>query len=120
MKIKRYTAEKIPTINRSVLIVENKAIFWEWADSLEEGDIPADQKKERSAYLIDELLSVDEYEDYIKKHFDTIFQSQLIEWDAEMENIPKERSLELFHEWFHCEFASMAMDTLQEPLNKIF
>ena len=117
-----------PNINRAALVVKLKKSFIDWlVYTSKEHDGPDNQltpdKVEtegfdsKHVYLIPAYDDTEKYENYVKKHCAEIFEHELNAWYTEPDFWPKDRSWQVFREWFDYEIHTMIFDTvLKKPI----
>ena len=106
-------------INRAALLLKYKEPIINWineADPVEEDPgLSLDViNQDRTVYLIsdehgDSQASLDSW---IKHNFKTMFEYELEGWYTDERLWPKERTLELFYEWFDIECHTVLIDTI--------
>jgi hypothetical protein len=84
------------TINRTLLILIPKKPFLDWVESF---DIETDAG-EYSAYLIPEKYDEYNYMDYLEKHWQYIFDSELYGILKDPNFYPEKRDYKTFNMWF--------------------
>lgn len=116
---------EFPAINRSVLIINTKQPFIDWANSLPdrseiEIEFPPTLEAlnaDSTAYLIPEIFDDMDLELYIEKSWILLFEMQLAGWTSDEKLWPKKRSLKVFNDWFGFKCSSLVVDTWgKEPL----
>lgn len=117
-----------PDINRSALIVKVKKPFIDWLIYTSKEYDPPDEKLDpkevkiegfdsKYVYLIPAYEEIEKYQRFLKKHFKEIFEHELSGWYTDPEMWPKDRSWDVFKEWFDYEVQSMVFDMVEkEPL----
>lgn len=97
-------------VNRGFLLVKPKKAFLDWANQFEEEEIvfSSNDDCEGSIYLIEEDFF--EVEPILEKNFKKIFKNEL-DAVADEEYWPENLSLELFNDWFLCDFGNSVFDT---------
>ena len=108
-------------INRSTLILFHKLPLIEWQNKI----FPDDQMEYEPnffqndmahVYLTPEFESDEEFENWMKENFVEIFIDVLADWCVDEKLWPKDLTYKLFKEWFHINYQSMVIDTLDEPI----
>jgi hypothetical protein len=72
-----------------------------------------------NVYLIPELKSIDEVEDWLEDNFDEIFRNELLDWFPDEDVWPQDRTFDLFCEWFDVLFDVVPFDMVSEPVRKV-
>ncbi len=109
------------TVNRSLAIIKPKQPFVDWANQLPDADfnvLLADLRKDCLAVLIPEYDTDNAAEGYIDELWEGIFEDELYGWCTKESWWPRERTRELFSQWFDVEFHSMVVDPCEEPIEK--
>ena len=105
-------------LNRCVVIIRPREPFFQWLRSLPDPLelSPEDYDDDSTAYLLPDFED-DEGKEEILAHFhDLLFAEILGGWWTVEANWPKNRNLEIFKEWFTCEFHSLVIDLVADPL----
>lgn len=99
------------TINRTVITVRGKEPFVEWANSFDNGGPTMDINKLHStAFLIPDKYDEFNFENFVKKNFKIIFESELDSWMTNPNVWPKNRSYKIFKEWFEVRVSDSVFD----------
>lgn len=87
--------------NRSALVVIPKEPFKEWAALYNEETVETlyDHVNEKRVYLV-EFFYKENIRDIILRYCDEIFKSELSTWNYNEDEWPKDRSIDVFLEWF--------------------
>jgi len=99
-------------LNRGVVIVRPKQPYRDWAEGLDDegpGLLP-DGEGERTIYLIPNFATDDDAWDILEGIYDEIFDNELWDWHTDPAAWPRNRTFEMFQEWFHVEFHSVVED----------
>ncbi len=100
-------------INRSVIMVNPKAPYIDWANGLDD-DGPklslSDSPHERTIYLVDEIEFNRDFDKVIDEHYSKIFEHELYSWHLAEEDWPQDRGRDVFNEWFELETHSLVLD----------
>jgi hypothetical protein len=105
-------------LNRGVVIVRPKQSYRAWAEGLDDespGLLP-DGEGEHTIYLIPSFVTDDDAWDLLEDLWDEIFESELWAWHTEPNDWPKNRTFEMFQEWFHIEFHSVVEDLCDDEI----
>lgn len=106
-----YCAFDFPSVNRSVIVLNYKQAALDWVNSLSQDKKPFNiEEMERNAYLIKEKQNDEKIEKWLNKNFDKLFKLMLSEWSLDQEVWPKNRSIEMFYEWFDATKSAMVLD----------
>jgi hypothetical protein len=99
------------TINRTVITVKGKEPFVEWANSFDDGGPTMDINELHStAFLIPDKYDEFNFENFLKKNFKIIFESELESWMTDPDVWPKNRSYKIFKKWFEVRVSDMVID----------
>lgn len=102
------------TINRGILILIAKKPFYDWCNSLTPNEEPIDKYSECESYLVDDDWLLSDLEEYLKKNYDLFFQEQLFATWTDETAWPKNRTYDMFLEWFEWHFSSIVHDLCPE------
>lgn len=120
MKQKTFEPE-MQAINRQVAILKPKQPFLDWNLSLPDAgslDLKfGDIHKDRTVYLIPEFDSEDESLEFVYLNFIFFFEEELHGWYTDESAWPK-MTLGTFKKWFDVEIHSVAIDLLNEKIEK--
>ncbi|MDP4205099.1 MAG: hypothetical protein Q8859_03795 [Bacteroidota bacterium] len=105
------------SINRNALILEPKKPLYEWVNYIYQGEPVECPEKPFShdhatVYLIPEQQNQEEYEQWMKKNFQTFFRNELFDWCTDKTEWPSPLTYKLFQEWFHISYQTMIFDTV--------
>ena len=107
-------------LNRSLLLVRVKQPFLDWLRSLPD---PVDEEttlelinEEATAYLIPDVEDEEECASVLSEAFDPIFEHQLGGWWTDETAWPRDRTLEMFGDWFEIEVHAMIEDLVDGPI----
>ena len=106
-------------INRSLVILNPKQPFLDWARTLddEDKDLTLEQLAEDSiAYLIPELWQDSDHKELLESYYDILFDAQLAGWWNDEAVWPHKRNLKMFLDWFEVEFHSLVFDLGDGPI----
>lgn len=109
------------TINRLVAIIKPKQPFLDWLESLTDWDdeLTLDELREDcTAILIPEYGSNEKASQYIEQKYEEIFEIELSNWHYDKDLWIKNRSLQLFRQWFDVEIHSMVYDAVDGDIIK--
>jgi hypothetical protein len=111
-------------VNRAAVIVRPAKPYLDWASRLDEGeddDLPEQLKvleKRVSVYLVAEDPNEEEESAPLANYFKTIFENELEAWWTDEADWPKNRTLELFLQWFNVERQSVVTDLESGPISR--
>ena len=97
-------------VNRSALIMQAKQPFLAWLVSVDPSDSRLtlhDVNREPPIYLIAECESDEEFYDWLKRNLQRLFEEQLGGWWTIQSAWPKNRTFEIFQQWFECRLHSV-------------
>ncbi len=100
------------TLNRAALVVRPKAPYVDWARSLSE-DAPEDAESltgEISVYLVPEDPDEESETAPLDWFYEEVFEEELDAWTTDKSLWPKDRTLEMFLEWFDVQGESLVVD----------
>jgi hypothetical protein len=106
-------------LNRTAIIVRYREPFVRWineADPIPDSSDIAVEQDEQTVYLIHEIEDRSELEEWLAANYEALFETELYGWYTDEALWPKNRTLELFHEWVHVEYHSMVVDVVEGPL----
>ncbi len=93
-----------------------RAPFLEWAERQGDGS-PYPVGSERTVYLLPTYAMQAEVEEMLEHYYDLIFESELEDWMSDQSTWPKDRTYEMFRQWFDVEVDSVVVDLVAgEPL----
>ncbi len=99
------------TINRTVITVKGKDPFVKWANSFDDGGPTMDiNDLHTTAFLIPDTYDEYNYENFLKKNFKTIFESELDSWMTDPSVWPRKRTYKEFKEWFDIQISDIVFD----------
>lgn len=96
------------TINRTAITIIPKKPYIDWANSFEDG--VGYEKSYITTLLIPDKYDEFNYETYLKKIYDQIFEEELEAWMADEDDWPKKRTYKMFKEWFEVICSDMIWD----------
>jgi hypothetical protein len=111
----------MPPINRSVAIIRPKQPFVDWSNQLPDGGpkVSLDNFRHNcTVILIPEYDTHRQTKSYINQIYEDIFEEELWGWCTEESWWPKDRTKELFWQWFEVELHSIVLDSLDESIEK--
>jgi hypothetical protein len=105
------------TINRTVITIKGKKPYVDWANSFDDGG-PKISKNDlhTTAYLIPDTYDEFNYENFLKKNFKTIFDSELESWMTDPRVWPRNRTYKDFKRWFYIQISDLAFDLAKDDL----
>jgi len=107
-------------INRSGFAVLPRQPFVDWAnlqqDELNQSMTLEEHRAEGNVYLTEEFQSEADVSQQLALHCEKIFANELAAWDEFGDHWPRDRTLDMFLEWFDVTPQVMAVDLLQTPL----
>lgn len=111
-------ASKTRWINRAAIVVRPGRPYIEWASRLDD-EAPEHAKeleKRVSIYLIGEDPSEEEETAPLEGYFKKILEAELAAWSIDKNDWPKERTLEMFLQWFDVARESVVTDLESGPI----
>ena len=106
-------------VKRSALILKPKKPFFDWLNSIDANDSELTLHDESSVYLLPDFEEKLQMQNWLKKNFDELFCDQLNNWYIDDTLWVKNRTFEMFKEWFDYSMHTMIWDTLEEPIEKV-
>ncbi|MCB1143047.1 MAG: hypothetical protein KDK54_12445 [Leptospiraceae bacterium] len=110
-------------VNRCVMLISPKAPLYDWVNSIFPDD-PIEPSSdpfshdEGTVFLIPEIETTEEFEEWIYENFKVFFEGLLEEWCTDETLWPKELTYEQFKDWFYISFQTLVYDTLEEDILK--
>ena len=108
-------------INRGAISVSARKALIDWVNSVDpENPIvysePSDYD-EATVYLIEELDSEEDFQEWIRDNYLEIFEQELFSWITDDSKWPEPLTFELFTQWIRVTYQSMVLDfNDSEPL----
>ena len=103
-------------LNRSVLIVRPRQPFIDWAAGLEGDAALPTVEDEQTVYLIPAYEDEDEAEAVLEAVWEDVFEKELWSWHTAEAGWPKQRTLDLFKQWFDIERHSVVEDVCGDEI----
>ena len=109
------------SVYRTVVIVKPRQPFVEWINTspeLEMGDHPTsveELQQDCNAYLVPETIALEEALEQLEPLKPRLFEMELEGWLLNQRGWPKERTAEVFDQWFALEAHSAVWDLADEP-----
>jgi hypothetical protein len=107
------------TLNRSAIVVKPKQRFLDWlhaADPTSHEITLLDVCQEPTIYLIQECDTDEDVTKVLKELCEEIFEEQLDGWYKDISTWPRDRTYDVFCQWFDYQHHSMLIDLCEEPL----
>ncbi len=110
-------------LNRYALILHPKKPLLDWVnyifpDSSEVESWNPLENDRTTVYLIPQFDYPGDAVEWVKLNFDYFFELNFEDWCTDEELWPKNRSWELFQEWFEISVQSCVSDVLDDPIKK--
>jgi hypothetical protein len=106
-------------VDRNAVLVAPKKPFFAWLNHLNPNDpIKESQIKDHNIYLIHEVGTEAEFEQWLTLHYNRLFEEELFQWHTHTEDWPTNRTLALFKKWFRVQQHSMVYDFEKDALTK--
>ena len=111
-------------LNRSAIILKPKRPFLEWSkqddtEGLGESVFEALQE-EPNVYLLPEYEDASSQQELLKEFWSGLFEAMLEGWVTDEACWPRNRTFEMFQEWFEIRMTSVVEDLdLDEPLEHL-
>jgi hypothetical protein len=106
-------------VKRCALILKPKKPFFDWLNSIDPIDSELTVHDDSAVYLLPDFEEKSQIQNWLKKNFDELFCDQLNNWYIDDTLWVKNRTFEMFKEWFDYSMHTMIWDTLEEPIEKI-
>ena len=105
-------------VNRSVVLIRPKEPFFQWLRSLPDPCELSieDYNDDSTAYLLPEYEDDIEQTEVLEQYYDLIFEEVLGGWWTVEGDWPPTRNFATFNDWFSCEFHSLVIDLVADPL----
>ena len=108
-------------INRHAVIIKGKKPFLDWINQLNDEEdnfqLTLEQlRSESNTYLVPEAQMPEETIAYVDENFDKFFQAELSAWALNDEDYPKNRTLQMFWDFFEIEVSDIVVDICDEDL----
>jgi hypothetical protein len=102
-------------LNRSAVVVHARQPYFDWANSIDHGEVtvtadPSDRRGFSGLFLLPPFEEIGVEDSILRDHFAHIFENQLFAWHEDPELWPKDRTYEMFLEWFEVEFLDFVYD----------
>ena len=108
-------------INRIAAILKPTQPFVDWINKSnpDEETITLDEvQQDCTVILVPEFEFPEETIPYIESNYSVIFKDELADWCDDDNQLPQNRSLEMFRQWINIELHSMVYDTQEDPIEK--
>jgi hypothetical protein len=106
-------------INRNGFSITPRQPFLDWLQKTEGHSLfPMEGNVETTVYLLEEKGSNEEITGWLKTNFEKVFRKELENWYTDEKKWPKNRTYQLFSEWFDVRFHSMVYDFEDFPVDK--
>lgn len=107
-------------INRSAIVVRAKQPLFDWLHSLNPDDELINSKDiGETIYLVEDLLSEEEIEAWLKDNYYKIFFKELSGWHLIISDYPRKLSFEMFKGWFDYKSYPMVIDVEEDVITKL-
>jgi hypothetical protein len=119
-KVEKTQKTQWNSVHRNVAIVKLKEPFLSWLKAIQhpDADMPVEDLNQAcTALLIPDFGLIEDSWAYIYSHFQAIFENELGSWGEEAD-IPKQRDVKMFEEWFDIEIYSTVLDTVDGEILK--
>lgn len=103
-------------IDRHAIVIRPKQAFKDFQKNLFSQEEEKDQ--ENNVYLVHEMDSNEEVEEWLKSNFKKIFENELWGWNTDKRTWPKPLTWKLFEQWFSYEINSMVYDLEKFRISK--
>jgi hypothetical protein len=96
------------TINRTAITIVPRQPYIDWANSFD--DAETYDTPHATTILIPDKYDEFNYETYVKKIINQVFDEQLDSWTANPDEWPKKRDYKMFKKWFDVLCSDMIWD----------
>ena len=105
------------TINRTIITVLPKRPYIDWANSFDDGGPTMDPESiHATSLLIPEKYDELNYEQFLKKNYQIIFEEELAAWMDDPDLWPPKRDYDLFTQWFQVIASDAVFDFGKYPI----
>jgi len=109
------------TINRDAITVSVRKPLIDWINSLDPLNpiqyLDPSAYDESTIYLIEELETEEDFNEWIREHYLELFEEELFGWVTDDSVWPTPLTYELFTEWIQVSYQSVVMDLVyNEPI----
>jgi len=105
-------------INRSAFTVLPQQPFYDWLEKTEGNSLFPREISDPGIYLLAERNTNEEIELWLQDNYDRIFQIELGNWFEDKKLWPKNRTYQMFKDWFTISYQSMIYDLEDFPVDK--
>jgi hypothetical protein len=105
-------------INRNGFSVAPRQSFYNWLRKIEGNSLFPGDVNESAVYLLEEKGSNEEITEWLITNFDSVFQKELAGRISDEKKWPKNRTYQMFSEWFEVKFHSLVYDFEDYPVDK--
>jgi len=105
-------------VNRSAILVKARQPWYDWINNIYPDSPTTESSREPNVYLIKTKDNNQVLLNWIKIHFDEIFQNELNDWHIDENDWPQKRTFTMFKLWFEFEVCSMVLDIEDSPITK--
>ncbi len=108
-------------IDRSIAIIKPKQPYVDWANQLPDANSEVsldDFQRDCFALMLAEYDTEEEAREHINEMWEDLFEEKLLGWSTNENWWPRERTKEMFWEWFDVEFHSMVIDPYEDLIKK--
>lgn len=110
-------------LNRFALTLRPREPFLGWVNGHPQGKLPLVHtlehiREDPTVYLIQDCETVDEGRQWVYGEFEFFFKEQLEAWWTDEESWPKNRTLEMFKEWFDIEVLSSVDNVMDDDVQE--
>ena len=104
-------------VNRNAIVVKPKQAYWDWANSLDDEPLLSEtMSSEHTVYLLPECDDDAQFQRWLRKNYDTIFENELFAMWQDDNDWPVVRDFKTFRAWFDVEYDSLIFDLSEKPL----
>jgi hypothetical protein len=109
-----------PEVNRGILLVKPTDVFFTYLKSkgFNETDALQPEDWEPTIYLVPEMDSPLEEDEWIKSNYKSLFSHLLAQTPLDEKDYPPINDFPLFESWFNCEFIIGIFDMVKGPLGR--
>ena len=109
-------------VNRSVVLIRPSTAFANWLSSILDPQAAEnavnEARQDPTAYLVPEAEDAEDLEALLEESWPILCENELAIWVDDDTRWPKERSPEMFREWFEVDKGSMVLDLCEWELEQ--
>lgn len=108
-------------LNRGIVVIKPTQKFLDWVNQVEQDDefgpmTLEELQKDCTTLLVPDVITEEALVYMLEPIKQEIFEMELADWYTDQSIWPKDRSPEIFDQWFIVEFHSMVWDLIDQPI----